>query len=514
MNKAKRLCLACALCMMLTACTSDVQIGSDNQAGATLAPAQNPYAAPVGDTQQDNAQTVLLFLPNRDGTRFIAVPERVPLPSSRHPADAVARRLLAHGGTDDASPLSQSVELSLSQEVETTDEVATVSLSASALSLGEQELFTVCQALCNTLTQWGDIKHVNVLIAGVQPGLDTAALTPPGCFSRNVTDDIAAQYERTLAQKNSAGDETRSFSAAAALYCPAPQGKGVLASARTLVFTGRDQGRMALVLLKALVSGASSGAFPCVMPDLSSLLTADPYAQALSGGGRKLVLNFDASLNQALADAGLTRSVTLASLTLTMTTFLPGVTAVEMHIGDETVTTMVPAGIYEGAGKAVTFTGGLMKRSDFTAFLLGTCTLCLQNSDGALRTVRRPVPYYLARSPGYLLAQLTAGPQAFDSVGDTHPALPEGLTEADILGVSLQKDAVLVNLSPRAGEALAALAPDKQRVAVYAVVNTLTLLPGVRRVRLYVQGEQPEALLTGVYLPGEFITNPGMTSQQ
>jgi hypothetical protein len=37
-------------------------------------------------------------------------------------------------------------------------------------------------------------------------------------------------------------------------------------------------------------------------------------------------------------------------------------------------------------------------------------------------------------------------------------------------------------------------------------------LRGIRRVRFFISGEQPENFSDSIFLPGEFIRNPGMVN--
>ena len=42
---------------------------------------------------------------------------------------------------------------------------------------------------------------------------------------------------------------------------------------------------------------------------------------------------------------------------------------------------------------------------------------------------------------------------------------------------------------------------------VYSLVNTLTQLPGVRRVCFFILGDQPQSFAGALYLPGDFMPN-------
>ena len=78
----------------------------------------------------------------------------------------------------------------------------------------------------------------------------------------------------------------------------------------------------------------------------------------------------------------------------------------------------------------------------------------------------------------------------------------------DLLAVAHEGDTALVNLSQRLKTLSSGLTPDRERQMIYGIVNTLCDSRGVRRVRLFIEGEQPDRLAGAVYLPGEFLRNP------
>ena len=95
--KIKR-ALVSALCLTLCLCLCGCVAGVDalnKTSSVTLPPAQVEYDAPTGDTNQETAQSVLLYVPSAAGTRLIAQTEKIVLSAARHPAEATLRRLFA-----------------------------------------------------------------------------------------------------------------------------------------------------------------------------------------------------------------------------------------------------------------------------------------------------------------------------------------------------------------------------------------------------------------------------------
>lgn len=482
----------------------------DGGAQVTLPPAQGTHAAPTGDSSQEYASSVLLYVPGAAGTRLMAVEEKCMLSCARHPAETAVRRLLAFPGSEEALPLSAGAALQLSSvnPVEVSGDTATVNLATSALALSHGELYVVCQAIANTLTQWGDIRYVNVLVNSVQPGLDVGAAAPAGSFTQNLNDsiDTLSAYAETL---SAAAD--RRFSLPATLYFPALSGKGILAETRLVSFEGRAKPALIRGLLDALTFGAQTLQNTPALPDLSAYLTQAPAVEEITvSGGQRVALRFAPGFNDALIAAGVPRSLMMASLTYTLCTFLPGVSGLTVYIGQELIGAVVPSGLYVGAGEAINFDGGMMRRGDFAHFLLSNCTLYFGDGEGRLVAVRRPIPYYETRSARYLINCLMLGPQPCDSQPGTQAVLPDTLRDADLLGVALLDNEMSVNFSQSLRSLAQGMDEGAERLLVYALVNTLTELPAVRTVRFFIGGTQPDALAGHLYLPGFFMRNTGI----
>ena len=88
------------------------------------------------------------------------------------------------------------------------------------------------------------------------------------------------------------------------------------------------------------------------------------------------------------------------------------------------------------------------------------------------------------------------------------PTLPESIREDDLIGIAPEGDVMLVNLSGRCREDIAAYGPEKERLLCYAIVNTLCENNGMKRVCFFFEGEQTERIAGEIYWAGEFLYNP------
>ena len=263
---------------------------------------------------------------------------------------------------------------------------------------------------------------------------------------------------------------------------------------------------MALTLLDALSAGAEHLPGQPQYPELISLLAKEPELKE-TGGMRRLALYFDESLNARLLEAGITRSVMVASLVYTLSTFLPGLNGIEIFIGPEHLTALTPSATYVNAGETIYFPNGIMQRKHFSFFLLDQCTLYFATESGRLCKSARAIPFYEAHQPRMLIHQLVLGPQNYDSVSNLLPVLPAELRDADLLGVSLDGDTLVLNFSGHLTELCASMDEKQERLLIYALVNTLCELNGVQKTSFYIMGAQPETLAGTIFLPGDFWPN-------
>lgn len=490
--KTKRalLCLLC-LVMLLGGCGKKSGVTENDSL-----PSPQPIAAPRDDSKQTVKKPVLLYLPSTDGTRLVAVPAEGEFSVSRHPAETLCRLLYAHPGNDYAAALPEGVVLSGTQPVEVSGNTATVSLSAGALRLNLEEMQLVCQATANTLSQMKDVQYVNVLINGIQPGRDLAATQPAGCFQ------FSEQAEVMRSRAAASGDAVRQ-TISASLYYPAAEGRGIVCESRALSFESMDYPVMLKTLLTALQEGPVSLQHIPRYPDLLAHLQQEP--QVTENNGRKwVVLHFDSALNEAILDQGIPRSMMAASLVYTMTTFVPGVEGVEIHIGEEKLQSLTPLA---GDGETITFENGLMKRSSFSPYLLSGCVLYFAGPDGMLRSVVRHVPYYESRNARFIIGQLMLGPQDYDSASSLEAVMPKGLGDAELLGVAMEGDTLVLHFSEKLLPLCENMAQQQERNLVYAMVNSLCELPEVKKVRILVNDRQPETLAGYLYMPGSFLPN-------
>lgn len=502
--KMKRLAALLLLCsLILSACT--VQ-GTPLPPAATLPPVAEDVVAPVGDAALSRTQTVALYLPSRDGQRLVCQYETLTLNQGRHPAEAVVRALMEHAGNASAAPLGGSVtlRLSASDPIELAGNVCTVNLTPSALQLDHAALYAACLCLTTTLCELKDIRSVNVLVAGQAVGLDVADRLPLGSLSPHTGAELPILWSQMAARRAPVGSDPSKapLTAAATLYFPLTEGDGLIPEVRTLSFAGQLPTQLITELLAALSIAPPPGA--SALPSPGELLAAEPAISDLATGGRMATLRFQPALEASLQAAGVDMACFAAAVTCTLTTFVPSLVSVQLTVGEQPLTS-----VYDPTMGSQLFPGGVMRRADFAAYIQAQTTLYLPRGDHLIAVTRR-LPDDDAYHPRALMGALMAGPTASEQAEGIGPLLPEGLSDADILGISVDGNTLLVNLSARAAERIRESDLD-QHLMCRGLISALCELMGTPRIRLFFGGDTVEALNGPIFWGGEFLYSPHLT---
>lgn len=492
--------LALLLCLLLlTGCTVP-DAPPQTVPLPTLPPAAQPFDAPIGDAGLNHESLAALYLPSADGQQLLAVYEGLPLSYSQHPAETVVRALLAHSGNRRVRSLGGEATLSLSgsDPVEVAGGVCTVNLSASALQLSLQDFHTVCMALAATLCELDGIRYVNVLVAGRPVPMDAAGYLPLGSLTGQPGQELPVLWEQLIARRTPVGElpDQMPLTAAVTLYFPLADGTGIVPETRRLSFPGQHPQQLTLSLLEALSSGAEELRGTSELPDLIALMTAAPEVSDLNSGGKRIILHFSADLRSWMTAAGTEPACGFAAIVQTLTTFIPSLEQVCILLGDSALTSL-----RSDAHGSQLFSGGLHHRQDYAGYLRGQANV-FHAQEGRLIPHSVSLPYRSVRSPRALLLSLAAAPADC-------AVLPEGLSDADILGLAISGDTLLIHLSARYADAIRQSSMD-QRLMAYAVVNTMCEGLRVRRVRFFFGGATVDTLNDGTLWSGEFLYNPAL----
>lgn len=193
----------------------------------------------------------------------------------------------------------------------------------------------------------------------------------------------------------------------------------------------------------------------------------------------------------------------MASLCYTLCTYFPSIAGVQVTIGGEPVSTLL---LTEDFQSTVTFEQSVQRRADFAPLLYDYCTLFFADHAGQkLVRTERPVPYYRCNNPRSLLVELAKGPKSYDSVQNLTGIMPEeAILDADVLGLALSGNTLLVNFAPAFKAVGEGLDGQRDRLLAYAMVNTLCCDERMRSVCFFLSGSQFEGFSGQIYWSGLF----------
>lgn len=489
MKTPRLICLLLAL-MLLTSCAPAPVQEAAPAPLPTLQPSAD--AAPIGDTGLSYEAVAALCLPSADGQELLTIYETLTFSYSLHPAETVVRALLAHQGNSLVRPAaSLPLVPAGSDPVEVSCGVATVNLSAAALDIPREELHTACRAITATLCELPDIDYVNVLVAGRAVAMDESGWLPLGSLTAQPGQELPILWEQLLARRVPEGSLATAvpLTSAVTLYFPLADGSGVVPETRRIAFNGQHPQQLALGLISALSAGPESLLAAADLPDLTLLTAAVPEVTELPDGALRVTLSFSGDLRSWLTAAGADPACSFAAIVMTLTTCIPRLSEVCILTGERAVTSVV----CDLHGSRL-FPGGLHTRADYSGYLMAQ-TGVFRAEGGVLKRDTASLPYRSVRSPRALLLAMDC--------------LPGPLSDADVLGLAVHGDTLLVNLSARYADVLKENA-ESQRLLAYAMVNTLCEGLGVRRVRFHFGGETREELGSALLWSGDFLYNPGL----
>ena len=467
------------------------------------------YEAPQGDLMQERMDSAVLHFLNYDKTQLAAQVRTITIPGGMREAQAVLEALMdgpRSGLLSQIVPPEVRLQNS-SSAIELSAGVATISLNAQARKLAPQVLYAAKLAITNTLTELSSIDYVNILIEGREEGLDLASTIPTGTQTRVGSVDINAQWMQIEGQSSAGSEQT--LSRLATLYYPVSGGPYVVPEVRNVSLPSLNRQDYVLTLLqelgKSMTTNSDAPSFPAPIEYLASL----PEIVQLENTGVEVVkLEFTDELDEALQSDGIIRGVYLATLTNTITCFVPGIDGLSVYIGDEKVTSM--EGTQTVDGYEVIFENAVISRAYFYDYVADYGTLYFPSVDtGNLVRIRHPLLQRQIDQPRVLIRALLKGPDEDEKelVGQVFPST---ISDADFLGLQIVEDALLINLSQSFVDACKDLTRIEERNLVYAIVNTMTQIDPIKRVYFFTVGEQMSTLSGALEMKGAFYRNPGI----
>lgn len=511
-GKIIALLMAFLLAVGLSGCTTlNFVPGSDAPSVTMPAPTDTVPPGLLGDSRAEYSYRATLYYISSDQQQLAPIVRSIRLVGDDMLAEAVVNRLLEPSGSVEAHRVAPEDTTLLSLEI--SQRIATVNLSIDALNVRrEEETLWMKAAIAHTLLELDGIDSVNVLIGGKEEsvlglpsgtlGMDGGNISTLGANSGNLMTLWAHQEAEQKRFSNQDAAESAFIDRTVSLYFAANDGAHLIPETRAVRFNDDDY--MSALIHELLIGPKTTASARGILPrvDTAEALMAQPPDIYLTEDGQRIIrFYFIGEFYEKLRREDITPWQFFGPLTLTMCRFVPEIDGVMAYVGEGRV-------IQVPGQEEITFDQGYMTPAHFASSIGSTATLYFSTEDGSLLPIQRVMDLKSARSPRSLLDALIAGPYEYEKGAGW--VVPEGITAADILGLRIEGDVIHLNLSSNFYRCCQNLTPVQERNLVYAIVNTLTEIEGVRRVRFFIDGDFVDTLVSAIYLRGALIRNPGI----
>lgn len=500
-QKALAVILA-AVCMLMCGCVPlSVDLQRSDQAETLVIPEAEALEPAVGDTVSGTLNSIMMYYVS-EGQQLVPVQRTLIVQEGE---SLISKAVLALMDAPDAAGLTAVIPQGTQLiGVERSGDVAVIDLSIDARSVeSEQQLMWMRMALAATLSQIEDIRYVQLLIGGRDDGLLSM---PSGAYAAGDGNLAAAWAQRMAERELLSGEvvEGAAVTRTAIIYYPSRDGRLIVPVAREVQLAGNDC--ITPVIEAVMTAPTESGCLRSPFPAGASVLMAAPEVVELEDGRRMIRLTFDANLMSILDREGLSAWQLFASLTDTLTGFVPDIDGLIVLIGDGQLTRI------DRNGTEILLQNGEMSRADYPDAVGRLADVYLSAPDGGLLRLPRVLDQQGARSPRALLKEVFAGPASWES--EAARVAPDGVGIEDLLGVRVYEGEAVVNLSSNLYRCCQGLNAQQERNLVYAMVNTITGLPGVSTVRFQLEGEPVDTLVSAIFLRGSLMRNPGLIRER
>ena len=471
--------IALCACMLALAGCSDLSFEAADLSPAPLpTPDTSAMTAPAGDSRARYSIRATLYYRTQDGQLSSAL-RLIHVDPDDEPLELIVESLLE-------TPYSSSGLLPIApagtrlNSVRFSGGVATVDLSAEALSQGEEQFYIARAAIAKTLLGRGEVEAVNVLVNG--RAAETGGL-PLGALTKQDT-NASMGYIQQLSEQLLFESDGAFIERNAIVYLPISQNEPLLPVNVGVQLGSEDY-------MPTLIAEYARLAPQELLPtEYAGMISAEE--SITTAGERVLTLRFPQEM-AAYAPA----ERIIPGLAATLCSFVPNIDIARAYIGQEIV---LSAG---GFGCE----NGVFDPQLFRTLAGSSAQLFFQTEKGTLRREDHVIAS-CSLTARDLIAALIAGPA--DGSGLLH-VFPEGALAEDILGVRIEDYTAHVHISAELYSMCQSLSPEQERALVYAIVNTLVYnLDTVLRVQFYVDGDTADMFAGTISIRTPLMANPGL----
>ena len=510
-------------------------------------PQPTPVAfAPIGDGMTVRLITQIIYYLSPDGLRLKPMLCDVTIMPGETILESLMERLLAGPDNAEFAPIFPEYVNMYFLSAEQSQGVATVNLTGAFASLSMEQQFIARMAIVNTLTELNDIRYVNLLIDGKESplfwhtlsgGLSAATnpepgenimqpepaprrglALPTGAMVRTEDTDSAYMQLRALVDRINASDSTgrheqEVISRHVTLYFASEDGTTLMPEVREMEMGTADY---IVPVVEAMIRGPSDTArFARTLPAGVELRLA--YVDSWENVTH-VVVDLREGADKMIQRSPIGADAAYASMVHTCLTFVPGAQAVRFQIEGVdydifAIDNTAPNGKEEEGTDAEEAQAPSYTRESFSIEVGRDITIYLPLADGRIRQVRKSVLQGEAGMPRNWLRTMLEETRSAAAASRAVLPFPDTLREEEILGLAIAGETMIVNLSKTAAEGFAGADREPERAWVYALVNTLCGIPGIKSVRFLVEGVPIETFAGNIWLREALIPNPGLVEK-
>ena len=446
-------------------------------------------ALPVADGRVPTRVTRLIYLPAEDGEALEASAQELSVEGKAEEMRALLTLQLA-GLQSQRRGSWPRVEGGEEATVRIAGAFAIVNLPSGYRMIDPTALYGLRQAIAQTFGAAG-IPHTLVLTDGREEGIDLAGTMPAGVFAPIPPRALGETYNKLEQERQS----HEAFIRTAAIFLPSADGRRLCPVVRTVTCDDASSVSCLYAVLGALGEAGKDPLLHSAIPAPMDYMEEMPEIVRSEDGGRRLIqLHFTKGLQEALDAASLPMRTYLGMLAESLMGFVPGVDGLACTLGD------LPLAV----------DGSLIRNKQGAAFvwrdydeLLGApAKVYSTGRAGGLSPDWAILPWDQAQDVRSLLKVMMERPQGLR-------ALPDGLTDADVLAVRIEKENVILSLSEAFYQRLCEMEEGAARRAIYAIVDTLVECTDRSGVIFFFGGEQKDEI-HGIVMRGRLMRNPGI----
>lgn len=433
--------------------------------------------------------TIVTYLPSVDNRQLIQRSREMVVPEGQMLLQAAIVNLLSETGDERTTPLfgggASLKSMTKSRNVLLIDITSQLALEA----MDEQMLLNSVSALVNTVTANSKVEYIHLWING-------QALASRGVLTNPLTSLDTNLEQLWILHKYymEAGEISPDQSERQVLFYTDASGEYLLASAGEPV---TRSGNLVDDLIQRMRQAPADA--PELVSAIPSTLTLSksPQLEMTQEGEQVVSVWFSSPKYENFS--GQKAYLLAGAITMAIYCNFPDVDSVLIYVDNRLVTSLPDVNF--PSGESLTSEMFLSSVADMTTLYFP------HQQTGKLVAVQRATNQSDTSQLRVRVDELIRGPLAGEDSALTY-AFSVGITSQDLISVQSQGGCATVNFSSNF-ESYYPTDPDKERLMIYSIVNTLTSEPSINRVQILVEDRRVGAL-GAIDLTNPLIRNPGI----